>query len=490
MLPMIPRSKPEAQGLASEALLQFLDELKKHKLELHSLMLLRHGHVIAEAWWSPYSADRPHLLYSLSKSFTASAIGLAINEGLLSLNDRVLSFFPEKAPAEPSANLTQMTVQHLLCMSTGHEVDTLERILQHEPHDWVKGFLSLPPEQAPGTLFCYNNGASFMLSAILQKCSGQKLLDYLEPRLFAPLGISTKYWLEAPGGSNQGFSGLHLCTKDIAHFGQLYLQKGKWQGVQLIPESWTKHASSFQIANAGSSEPEALDWAQGYGYQFWRGQHRSYRGDGAFGQFCLILPEQDAVLAITSAVKTMQDVLNLVWHYLLPAMSESSLAINQEAQARLSARLANLSIDPIKGARSSELAGQISQQRYKLNNTQVKQRMDDLPYVDTVSFDFATNDWQIVLASNEASYSIRGAYDSWQEGSSTYFSHASTNPVAVLVCGAWISEASFQLAIRYIETPHMLSMTCTFSHDGLRLERRWNVSFEDPALADVYGSKL
>ena len=316
----LPRSAPEAQGIPSAAVTAFLEAAEQTDCGLHSFMLLRHGHVAAEGWWSPYQRSAPHMLFSLSKSFTSTAIGLAVAEGRLSVDDPVLTFFPAEAPRKPSANLAAMRVRHLLSMSTGHDHDTTAYLWRRRDGDWPKAFLARPVAHEPGTHFLYNTGATYMLSAIIQRVTGMTLLEYLRPRLFEPLGIANPTWETCPRGVNTGGFGLSITTEDIARFGQLYLQRGMWQGRQLVPESWVAEASAKQVANDANTNP---DWQQGYGYQFWRSRHGAYRGDGAFGQFCVILPDQDAVVAITAGTPNMQAVLDLVWAHLLPAMGSA-----------------------------------------------------------------------------------------------------------------------------------------------------------------------
>ena len=319
----LPRSSPEAQGVSSSAVLAFVEAADQNIDSMNSFMLVRHGHVVAEGWWAPYEAESPHSLYSLSKSFTSTAVGLAIAEGKLSLDDEVLKFFPDDAPAEPSNNLKAMRVSDLLRMSTGQQTEP--RRTPDQP--WTKTFLAQPVPFKPGTHFLYNTSATYMLSAIVQKATGQTVLDYLKPRLFEPLGIEHPTWETSPQGISAGGYGLSIRTEDIAKFGQLYLQKGKWHGKQLVPAAWVEAATARQTSNG--SNPKS-DWDQGYGYQFWRCRHGAYRGDGAFGQFCIVLPEQDAVIAITSGVKDMQAVLNLVWDKLLPALKPSTLDTDDE----------------------------------------------------------------------------------------------------------------------------------------------------------------
>ena len=333
----LPRSSPEAQGVSSSGIRVFVDAADRQVNTMHSFMLVRHGHVVAEGWWKQESAEKPHVMYSLSKSFTSTAVGLAVAEGKLSVDDPVLKFFPEDAPAEPSKNLQSMRVRDLLTMSTGHQSEP--KFSPEVP--WVKSFLSHPVEHKPGTHFLYNSSGSYTLSAIVQKVTGMTALDFLRPRLFEPLGIENPEWSMSPQGVNCGGWGLFLRTEDVAKFGQLFLQKGQWNGKQLVPASWVEMATSKQVSNG--SDP-ARDWDQGYGFQFWRCRHGAYRGDGAFGQFCVVLPEQDAVLAITADTKDMQAELNIVWDQLLPAFKDAPLSANVEEETKLKQTLTNLTV--------------------------------------------------------------------------------------------------------------------------------------------------
>ena len=330
----LPRSTPESQGVASTGVLEFVEAVDPIE-SMNSFMLVRHGHVVAEGWWTPYRAQARHSLYSLSKSFTSTAVGLAIAEGKLTVDDEVLKFFPEDAPAEPSKNLQAMRVSDLLRMSTGHQVEPGRTTKEA----WTKTFLAQPVPFKPGTHFLYNTSATYMQSTIVQKVTGQTVLDFLQSRLFEPLGIEQPTWEKSPQGISTGGYGLSIRTEDIAKFGQLFLQKGRWGGKQLVPAAWVEAATARQTSNG--SDPNT-DWTQGYGYQFWRCRHGAYRGDGAFGQYCIVLPEQDAVIVITSGVRNMQEVLDLVWGKLLPAMQSSSLPAAGETNQKLAARLQSL----------------------------------------------------------------------------------------------------------------------------------------------------
>jgi CubicO group peptidase (beta-lactamase class C family) len=339
----LPRSTPEEQGIPSAAIRAYIEAADKEINTLHSFMIVRHGHVIGEAWWKPETADKKHVMWSLSKSFNSTAVGLAIEEGKLGLEDPVLKFFPTEAPAEPSDNLKAMRVRDLLTMSGGHDVEPKFDVMVGPT---VKEFLAHPVVHKPGTYFRYNSPGSYTLSAIVTKATGQKVLDYLTPRLFEPLGIDSPEWGSTAEGYNFGGWGLFIRTEDIAKFGQLYLQKGKWKGKQLLPEKWVEVATSKQVDNSKAPSARTTDWQRGYGFQFWRCQNNCFRGDGRDGQICLVMPDQDAVIAITAQTGQMQTELDLVWKHLLPAFTANALPANDAEVEKLKQAALNLTAHP------------------------------------------------------------------------------------------------------------------------------------------------
>jgi CubicO group peptidase (beta-lactamase class C family) len=319
----LPRSAAEDQGLSGAAIDAFVAALDASDQEFHTVTLVRHGQIVLEAEWTPYRLADRHLLYSVSKSFTSTAIGLAVDAGLFSIDDKVVSFFgPEDLPETISDNLAAMSLRHLLTMSTGHAQDTVQKLQRDDR--MVRGFLSLDVEHEPGAPFVYNSGATYMLSAILQKVSGETLLEYLQSRLFAPLGITEATWGSSKEGITFGGWGLSLSTESMAKFGQLLLQHGVWEGQQLVPAEWVEAATSKQVSNAHEGNPDAQ---QGYGFQFWRGRHNTYRADGAFGQFIIVIPEYDAVLAVTSASSDMQAAQVVFWEHLLPTLEGKEVPV-------------------------------------------------------------------------------------------------------------------------------------------------------------------
>ncbi len=454
----LPRSSPEAQGVSSPALLAFVEAADKDVDALHSVMLLRHGRVVAEGWWAPYEAKAPHALYSLSKSFTSTAVGLAVAEGKLSVDDEVLKLFPDDAPPEPSNNLKAMRVSDLLRMSTGQQTEPPRKPDQV----WTKTFLSHPVPFKPGTHFLYNTSATYMLSAAVQKATGMTVLDYLQPRLFEPLGIERPTWEASPQGISAGGYGLSLRTEDIARFGQTYLQKGRWQGKQVVPEAWVEAATARQTSNG--SNP-ASDWDQGYGYQFWRCRHGAYRGDGAFGQFCVVMPEQDAVLVITAGVRDMQAVLNLVWDKLLPALKPGPLEADPSAAERLVATLKGLSLrTPKEPGTPAAVWGK----RYAFPANDRK--LESL----TLERDDKDGAATLVVRQDGKERRIACGRGSWRTGRLAWGAFAE-QPAAA--SGGWTADGTFTAKLCFTETPFTVTVTLTFAGEEVRCASEANVGF-------------
>jgi len=321
----LPRSTPQAEKFNADAVANYLAAVKESKQDLHSIMILRHGKVIADTWLGDNAADKPHILNSVSKTFTATAIGFLVAEKKLKLTDKVISFFPEYLPDTVNEYLKELNVKHLLTMSVGHDVNKMDR---SKNNDWIRMFLNNPITEKPGTQFAYNSIGTYMLSAIVTKLTGQKVIDYLTPRLFQPLGITGARWEDDPQGKiNTGGWGLFVKTEDMAKLGQFILQKGNWNGRQLLPQSWFDQATTIQIESLPAGvkkedvkvKKEDSDWLQGYGYQMWMCRYDAYRADGARGQFIIILPKYDAVIVATADIGDMQAEINLIWKYLMPA---------------------------------------------------------------------------------------------------------------------------------------------------------------------------
>jgi CubicO group peptidase (beta-lactamase class C family) len=464
----LPRSTPEKQGISSAAILDFVEAAGRKIDAMHSFMLVRHGKVVAEGWWSPYGAQISHSMFSLSKSFTSTAVGLAIAEGKLSLDDPVLKFFPEDAPANPSVNLQAMRVRDLLIMSTGQLSNEVAKIQLDLPGQWTKEFLALPVEHKPGTFWFYNTPASYMLSAIVQKVTGTTVLDYLQPRIFEPLGIENPAWDTSSQGISLGGYGLSIRTEDIARFGLLYLNKGNWHGKQLVPAAWVAAATARQTSNG--SNPDS-DWEQGYGYQFWITRHGLYRGDGAFGQFCIVMPEQDAIVVMTAGTTNTASMMNLVWDKLLAAMQPKPLRADPKTLNKLKDTLVGLTLHPQQGSTSPGFAAQISDRRYLFPANDQK--------IESVALEFGRSNSPVtlVIRCNGTEQRVNCGYGDWVKGRMTYASDILRQPVEqpVAASGAWIADGIYKAKLAFYETPFCVAITLQFSGNLLLYDTKYNV---------------
>lgn len=467
----LQRSTPEAEGLSSEVITSFIGALEQEIDAPHSLMIVKNGKVVTEAWWDPYNAQTPHELWSLSKSFTSTAIGFAVQEGLLSIDDLVISFFPDKIPENPDWQIKQLRVKDLLTMTTGHNKEPFPA---DTDDDWVKTFLDSELPYLPGTHFMYNTPATYMLSAIIHKISGEKLIDYLYPRLFEPLQIEKPQWEMDPKGINTGGWGLHLKTEDIAKFGQFYLQKGKWNGSQLLFQDWITMATSKQVSNG--SNPDN-DWMQGYGFQFWRSRYNTYRGDGAMGQFCLVFPDQDTVVAITSGTNNMGEIMQLTWDIILPVLKEGKIPRNDQALLALQKKIASLKIKAVEGQMTNR------QQKKWLNKEFHFDENDQ--GIKTISFKTQNKEYSVqikmeggiqIIPFGQQRYikaKVKGHLPYSLTRRSSFIPESSLRYIknkTIASNGAWTDENEFHLRVYLYETPARMNYKFKFSDDGLILE--------------------
>lgn len=475
----LPHSMPELQGVSAKDISAFVEAASKSKTEFHSFMLLRHGKVIAEGWWNPYRPNLKHTLYSCSKSFTATAIGFAVGEKKLSLDDKVISFFPNDLPDTISPYLSHLTVKDALMMSDGQEPDPTP--LVGKDSNWIKAFLATPIQHEPGSVFLYNSLGTYMLSAIVQKATGQKTIDYLTPRLFAPLGISGIDWETDTKGINTGGWGLRLKTEDMAKFAQLFLQGGKWNGKQIISAEWVKEAGTMKIMqdpSAPQSKKDSSDWLQGYCYQMWRCRNNAYRGDGAFGQYMIVMPDQDAALAITAETADMQAEINLVWQYLLPAFKGKSLPADTRADAALASQLKALSL-PVPAANNNDNESSLNSKTFTLDSNKLN--------LKEMSFHFADGVCSVGFNTGKTSYSIPFSEGKWNLSQTdkpgpSLLAGAIENtsmiyPTKVAAAYTWQEANTLKLVLRYIESPHTETFICHTDSNKIQIEEQRSEDF-------------
>jgi len=464
----LPRSTPEAQGVSSAVIIRFLDAIKASGQEFHSVMVIRHGHVIAEGWWYPYSPTLKHDLYSLSKSFTGTAIGLAADEKLFSIEDPVLSFFPNDKPPVVSTDLASLKVKHLLSMSVGQEKDsilTLEATPSGER--WEKTFLSLPIVYEPGLHFLYNSGATYMLSSIIRQVSGHSTHEFLSSRLYEPLGITGATWTENAEGNNMGASHLRIRTEDIAKLGQLYLQEGRWGTKQILSKEWVALATKKEIENGKNDNP----WGYGYGYQFWMNPTGGFRADGAYGQYSIVLPDKDTVVAITSESADKAATMATVWDHLYPGIKETNpLPPNAAKHGRLETELKSLAFKPPFIKSRSPIAAAVSGRKFILDSNPFNAK--------AVSFTFSGDRTVFrLMEDGKPDIVITCGMKEWithgnkKPSAHSLFSLRRIDFDSVVAASAtWRDEHILLLTFRFLETAHGDSLTCIFDGDKLRIQ--------------------
>ncbi|WP_297950645.1 serine hydrolase [uncultured Microbacterium sp.] len=439
----LPAAAPSTEGTDAAGILRFIEAVEAHPdHEPHGLMILRRGRVIAQGWWAPYTRERRQLVYSLSKSFTSAAAGLLYDDGLLDLDRPVVSFFPEFADEITDPRSRGILVRHVASMATGHRDDMYDIAFGADPAEPVRGFLLHPPEEEPGSVFAYNQPATYTLAAIVQRLAGRRLVDLLRERVLDPIGAGELRWMQQPAGRDLGYSGSFMTTDTVARLGQLLLQRGEWAGRRILSEEWVRMATSPQVSTAGNwgNGPDS-DWTQGYGFQHWMARH-GFRGDGAWGQYCVVLPEHDAVVALQGQIPDMQGLLDLMWEHVLPAFGSAGTA---EDDARLAAHLAD-AVLPAAAVDTAELSD-ADAAAWDGSEFVAARRGGADARVDRVG-----TGWRLVLTT------AGGRVGAGFEPGRGWTVSDDAGP-AVAVSGGFVSSTSLQLDLAFLETPHRLHVT-------------------------------
>jgi CubicO group peptidase (beta-lactamase class C family) len=434
----IPIGAPSAHGVdpaGVAALISALDD--DPRIEPHGLIVQRHGHRIVEAYWAPHSAGRTRLVYSLSKSFTSAALGLAIGEGRLDLDDLVADHLTAELEGIADERTRSIRVRDIASMASGHDHEMLLEAVAADPDDPVRGFFRIPPARPPGTVFAYSQPTVLALATILQRLTGERLSDYLRPRLLDPIGIGDLRWREHRPGIEPGYTGVYTDLDAIARLGQLHLDDGRTGQARVLPEGWVAQASRVQTENPGEPHP---DWQQGYGFGMWMSRH-GYRGDGAFGQLMLVLPEHDLVVAMFAHVVDMQSELDHIWAHLLPAIDRRS---TEEDDAALAARIGHLALATVAqrlggiASDGSDLGG--SEGRYERDPSATSH-----PTLTAIDID---RDQIVLHEANGADLAVP---------ISTGWTEASGHPVAASACR--LPDGRIAVDLAFVETPHRLELS-------------------------------
>lgn len=477
-----PRTTPESVGIPSASIEWLLDRLEEGWTEPHGLMIMRHGKVCAEGWWAPYATGIRHGLQSHTKTYAATAVGIAYTEGLLKLTDRIVDIFADEIPENPSENLKKLTVRDVLCMGCG--MDTMPR----PSKDWIREFLATPVNHVPGTTFMYNSTGSTFLGAIVRKLTGLGLHDYLKPRLFDKIGIDAENlrWITMPDGMEIGGGGLFATTEDNLRLMKLYADGGVWEGERILAEDYVKLATSKQndSATERAVNPPAEDNFVGYGFQIWMCRPKGvYRADGAMGQFTIVFPERDMLLAITENASGStggampQKALDTIWKWMdaLPGPETEILPEDPEASAHLARRMQMLALPAPRRSPESPLQEKINGSTYAVTDgyfaladagmVRFMSGEDRPGGAKALSLTFAENACTLTCLVDGKPQSLTAAMDGTR-----LRNELPGMPSIALCSGCWEADNVFRLSLRMVETCNETSITFTFSGDQAQVE--------------------
>lgn len=395
---------PENLGIPSEAILNFINHIEQQKLCIHSFMFIRNGEIAAEGYYPPFTSDSLHRMYSTSKTFVAVAIGLLIDEGKITLQDKIVDFFPEYCPESLHPYIADMNIRDLLMMATPYTYNTYS----NNDDNWIWTFLNRQPSHPPGTIFNYDTSGTVMLNGIVEKVSGQELMDYLRPRLFEPIGFSDNaHAIQRPEGGAWGGSGILCSTHDLAKFALVLLNNGKYNGKQLISESYIKEATSAQIDNRVSTDKPEFQY--GYGYQIWRTQNNGFATVGMGSQISVCVPDKDFVFVITADTQSVpganNTILTLLWNDVYPYISETPLPENKSSYDKLNYRLNNLKFLPVDGNLVSSIN---HNHKYKLHNNPMN--------ISDIEFKIDDASGQIIYTNNTGEHTIEFGFGDYIYG--------------------------------------------------------------------------
>ncbi|MFM0739404.1 serine hydrolase [Paraburkholderia xenovorans] len=475
----LTRAKPSSMGVDADAIVAFLNDVEAANLDMHALMIHRNGHVVTEAWRWPYRAERPRNLHSVAKSFTACAIGLALEEGHFRLDDKVVSFFPEALPEVVDDRLAAMTIEDLLTMRVGHETTTSGARWRGMGTSWTEAFFRIPLAGQPGGAFLYTSAASYMLSALLSRATGETLHDYLKPRLLEPLGITGETWDVGPDGINPGGNGLWAKTADLLKLGILHAQNGVWEGKRLLPAAWVADATRSHVESGR------------YGYHWWTHPDGAYSARGVFVQLAVVFPEHGATLAITGAIKGSAKLLPLIDRYFPAAFDAAS---KDGADARLEAKIVEWQKEDAPVAWKEGYLRQ-PQPKGTIDGSGVRRfaMEPNAQGIEELQFEFTDSECTFRLTDADGPHVIVAGLGRWIEtpnempGSDLHHNyHLRGSPVVARAC--WLDASRLQMTWIFAETAFRDTIVCEFSENKLVFKREVNINSGALQHDDVTGT--
>ena len=449
------KATPESCGISSKNLINFVEALIKgpEDNETHSFMIIRHGKLVCEGHFAPYTGEIPHLLYSVSKSFASMAIGFLVEEGKVSVDDYIYTYFPELITDDINKENLKIKIHDLLSMSFGQQGGAVHEG-QNRSDAMLYDFFYRNKDIECGTMFRYDSYGSYMLAALVKKLTGMNIPEYLMPKLFEPLGIELPFYRKDSIGISIGYSGMRLRTCDLAKIGFVYLNGGKWNGKQIIPESWVNLATKKHIP---TNSPTGEDWQQGYCYQFWRGRHNTARLCGACGQMCVMMPDYDAIFVVNSGYTNtnISYVLDSFYENVMFNMKDEPLPEDKESNEKLENILSNLRLT-FNYSEMSPLANVISGNAFELT---------DSGRYTSAKFDFTDRKVKVTLVSDNKNEEFTAGFDKpvTQKMVTNLVTIEPEDEFEVMGTACWNTRKDLEITFRFLHTPSILKVVASFT---------------------------
>lgn len=449
---------PSAQaGIPSGAVRCFIRSLEEKAVDLHSFLIIRDGKLAVEAYYSPFAADTIQPIYSVTKSFTAAAVGFAIADGFFYMDDCIADYFPEKADRPLHPFTKRMTIRHMLEMRTVHK----SSVNVSQDDDWIHCFLTTQPTHPSGTTFAYDTINVHTLCGLIQKVTGKTVEAYLREKLFDKIGIGEVTWAKCAMGINKGGSGIASTPMDLARFGQFFLQKGSWEGEQLLPASWVEEAVSCRVQTPNGRF--ILDGNHGYGYLFWRVRHDCYCAFGMGGQLIVVDPRHDLVFVTTANTLTYRDgqqlILDSFWETIYPELQDHPVEEPPEQGKSLERLLNQLQAYLPKGKGTSPLAEKIDGKKFDLNPNERG--------FSSVSFSFDQSGGRMIWYGKDGEKKIPFDFLRYREVTDPFTGY----PAAA--SGVWVDDDMLFIKIHlFCHETESISITCSFTPDAIGIDMK------------------
>lgn len=436
---------PESCGVDSRGLLKFIEGMENmpEEKETHGFMLIRHGKLLTEGWFAPYTEEMPHVLFSDTKTFTQLAIGFMVKEGLITIDDKIADYFPDKLTENTSQHNRNLTIRHLLMMATGHPGNAVHARGKFSDfkYDMLQEFFHSDNIDEAGTKFQYENIASYVLSNLVSRLTGENIAQYLKPRFLDPLGITVDYYSTDDDDVCMGYSGFRITLEALAKVGQFFLNGGVWEGDRLLSKEWCEQATAKHTDCQG---PCGTDWNQGYCWHMWRGQHNTARLCGAYGQMCVIAPDLDLIFATNSGANynRLQYILDNFYENVMLKIKDEPLEENPVGNIKLENKIEKLKLQNVFAPLSPRVN--------ELDGKEIK--FEKILRYDSIKLDFEKEVCKVTLAGDKTISFDAGLTDLAE----TYIEDGGFVSIDPFDHGVYSASAYFDMDDKFIITVRIL----------------------------------